>query len=112
SAALWWSAVLPPLNPFEGLYNRTIAVPNGRSLLTPAPPPRRFAAAMAGAFLLTIGMSLLLDSMVSAYVSQPGIVMSGAALSFAKFCPGAYTYHLLRGQSSFANGTLPWVRSR
>ncbi len=37
-------------------------------------------------------------------------VLTFAALLFRKFCLGAYIYHVLRGQSAFANATLPWAR--
>jgi hypothetical protein len=112
SAALWWSAALPSLNPFETLYNRAIAITNGQPLLTPAPAPRRFAQAMAGALLLVIGISLLLGSTFSAYVFEAVMVLSMAVLLFGKFCLASYIYYLLRGQLSFANSTLPWARSR
>ena len=44
SAVLWWNVEVPRLNPFELAYNRWIAGPRGRLLLTPAPAPRRFSS--------------------------------------------------------------------
>jgi len=111
SAVLWWNVAVPALNPFEVFYNRVLAAPRGRALLAPAPPPRRFAQAMAAAMMLLIGFALLYGWMVTAWVFAALLVMAFAALLFGKFCLGAYIYHLLRGEFSFANDTLPWVRS-
>src|SRR5687767_15818704 len=36
SAALWWSALVPTLNPFERLYNSLIAARQGRPALAAA----------------------------------------------------------------------------
>jgi hypothetical protein len=58
-SALLWSALVPRLNPFDRLYNSFGAVRRGSPVLTSAPAPRRFAQAMAAAFTLLIGVSLL-----------------------------------------------------
>jgi hypothetical protein len=60
AAVLWWSALAPRLNPFDALYNWTLARRGGPTL-TAAPAPRRFARALAGLFALAIGVSLTLD---------------------------------------------------
>ena len=39
----------------------------------------------------------------------PGVALG--ALVFGRFCLGSYLYHLLRGETSFANRTLPWSRA-
>ena len=54
-AVLWWSALLPKLNPFDALFNVSI---RGAFYLTPAPAPRRTAQAMAGMFALVCGLLL------------------------------------------------------
>lgn len=110
SAILWWNVVFPKRNPFELIYNRAIAAPRARPLLSPAPAPRVFAQAMAAAFMLLAGLSLLAGWMVVAYVLEAFLVIAFGALLFGKFCLGAYIYHLLRGKISFANATLPWAR--
>jgi Domain of unknown function (DUF4395) len=112
SIILWWNVLLPSLNPFEVFYNRVIAAPHGQALLAPAPGPRRFAQGMAAAMLLIIVGAIFKGWMATAYVFEALIVMAFAALLFGKFCLGAYIYHLLRGEFSFANDTLPWARSR
>jgi hypothetical protein len=109
SALLWWNVIAPKLNPFEVFYNRVLAAPKGHSLLEPAPGPRRFAQAMAAAFMLVVGIALLQGWMVTAYVFEAMLVMAFSMLLFGKFCLGAYIYHLLRGHVSFANSTLPWA---
>lgn len=109
SALLWWNVSAPKLNPFEVFYNRALAAPKGQALLEPAPGPRRFAQAMAAAFMLIVGIALLQGWMVTAWVFEAMLVMAFSALLFGKFCLGAYIYHLLRGHVTFANSTLPWA---
>ena len=108
SAVLWLNVLVPAANPFENFYNRFIARPRGRPLLTRAPGPRRFAQGMAAAFMLAAGLSLLRGWMAAAYVFEGLIAVAFAALLFGKFCLGAYVYHLLKGNVAFANGTCPW----
>src|SRR4030081_1404240 len=49
-ALLWLHVLVAAANPFEQVYNRFVARPRGRPLLTPAPGPRRFAQGMAAVF--------------------------------------------------------------
>ena len=107
SAVLWWNVALPALNPFERFYNAVIAE---QTLLPPAPGPRRFAQAIAAAFMLVVGVSLLQGWTIVAYVFEAFLVAAFSMLLFGKFCLGAYIYHLLRGEFAFANATLPWAR--
>ncbi len=110
SAVLWWNVALPALNPFERFYNAVIAAPRGKTILPPAPGPRRFAQGMAAAFMLVVGVSLLQGWTIVAYIFEAGLVAAFSMLLFGKFCLGAYIYHLLRGEFAFANATLPWAR--
>jgi hypothetical protein len=110
SAVLWWNVAFPVLNPFERFYNAVIAMPRGKTVLPPAPGPRRFAQGMAAAFMLVVGISLLQGWQVTAWIFEAGLVVAFSALLFGKFCLGAYIYHLLRGEFSFANATLPWAQ--
>jgi hypothetical protein len=110
AAVLGWNVLLPRLNPFEQAYNRLIARPQGRIPLGAAPGPRRFAQGMAAGFLLGAGLSLLAGWTVLAWVFEAFLVVAFSALLFGKFCLGAYVFHLLRGEVSFANSTLPWAR--
>jgi hypothetical protein len=112
SAILWWNVILPRWNPFEMFYNRVIAAPKARPMLSPAPPGRAFAQGMAAAFMLLAGLALMAGWMLAAYVLEAFLVIAFAALLFGKFCVGAYVYHLLRGRVAFANSTLPWARPR
>jgi hypothetical protein len=111
SAVLWWNVAVPSLNPFEVVYNRALAIPRGRTPLVPAPGPRRFAQAMAAAFMLIVGVALLSGWMITAFVFEAGLVAAFSMLLFGKFCLGAYIFLLLRGQVTLANSTLPWARS-
>jgi hypothetical protein len=108
SGILWWNVLIPRLNPFDMVYNRTLANRPGAVRLEPAPPPRRFAQGMAGSFALTIGVLLLLQLGTAALVMQVLLLAALAALIFGRFCLGSFIYHLLRGRSDFAIGTLPW----
>ena len=108
SAVLWLNVLVPAANPFENFYNRLVARPRSRPVLTPAPGPRRFAQGMAATFMLATGLSLLLGWRAAAYAFQGLIAVAFAALLIGKFCLGAYVYHLLKGNAAFANGTCPW----
>lgn len=110
SAILWWSTLLPRLNPFDKLYNRLIATRKGRPTLTAAPAPRRFAQGMAATFMLLIGVSLLAGWDTTAWVLEGFLLVALGALIFGKFCLGSYVFHLLTGKREFAKQTLPWGR--
>ena len=47
---------------------------------------------------------------MASWVLQAMLVAAFSLLLFAKFCLGAYVFHLLRGEAAFANRTLPWAR--
>jgi hypothetical protein len=111
SAVLFWSALLPAWNPFDALYNRLVARPRGRAELTAAPPPRRFAQGMAASFMLGIGACLELGWSGLALGLEALLVVALGALVLGKFCLGSYVFHLVRGNASFANRTLPWSRA-
>lgn len=110
SAVLWWNTLLPALNPFELSYNRWVAAPRGRQVLTRAPGPRRMAQGMAAAFNLGAGLGLLHGATGFAWVMQACLVVGFSALLFGKLCIGAYLFHVLKGRVAFANATLPWAR--
>jgi hypothetical protein len=109
AAVLFWNVLFPALNPFEHVYNRWIARPRGRQPLTPAPAPRRFAQAVNGLFNLASGVLLLMGFTTASWIVQGLLVAAFSLLLFARFCLGAYVFHLLRGEFAFANSTLPWA---
>lgn len=111
SMVLWWNVVFPQWNLFDALYNRFVAGPRKLPRLTPAPAPRRFAQGMAATFMLGIGLSPAFQWQVATWVLGALLVIALVALNFGKFCLGSYVYHLLRGETGFANRTLPWARS-
>jgi hypothetical protein len=110
SGALWWNVAFPAWNPFERAYNRWIAAPRGRVPLGPAPAPRRFAQAVNAAFNLASALTLLAGWHTTSWVVQAMLVAAFSLLLFARFCVGAYVFHVLRGEAGFANRTLPWAR--
>ena len=105
---LWWNAIAPRLNPFDALYNRLVAGPKGLPRLSAAAAPRRFAQAMAGAFMLGIGLSLFLGASVVAWILEALLVAALGALVLGRFCLGSYLFFLCTGRAGFANKTLPW----
>ena len=110
SAVLWWSALIPRLNPFDRLYNSLLAARKGLPALTAAPSPRRFAQGMAATFMMLIGMSLLAGWNTLAWVLEALLLVALGALIFGAFCLGSYVFHLLTGNGEFAKRTLPWGR--
>jgi hypothetical protein len=110
SAVLWWSALIPRLNPFDRLYNSLLAARKGLPALTAAPSPRRFAQGMAATFMMLIGVLLLAGWNTLAWVFEALLLVALGALIFGAFCLGSYVFHLLTGNGEFAKRTLPWGR--
>jgi hypothetical protein len=110
SAVLWWSALVPRLNPFDYVHNLMFAGRRGTPPLTPAPAPRRFSMGMAASFMLGIGIALVRQWSVAAIVLEAFLVVALSALLFGRFCLGSYIFHLIRGRATFANATLPWAK--
>jgi hypothetical protein len=108
AAVLWWSALFPRFNPFDALYNWTLARRGGLTL-TAAPAPRRFAQALAGLFALTIGVSLSLGWRTIALVIEGFFIVAVGALAFGGFCLGSFVFHVVGGRADFAKRTLPWA---
>jgi hypothetical protein len=106
AVVLWWSALAPRRNPFDALYNRTLARLGG---ITLTPAPRRFAQFMAGSFALAIGVSLALGSRTTAFVLDGFFIVAVGALVFGGFCLGSFVFHLVCGRAAFAKRTLPWA---
>ncbi|HYU48152.1 MAG TPA: DUF4395 family protein [Terriglobales bacterium] len=107
AAVLCWSALAPPrLNPFDTLYDWTLARPGGITLAS-APAPRRFTQFLAGSFALAIGISLTLGWRMAALVLEAFFIVAIGALVFGGFC--SFVFHLFRGRADFAKRTLPWA---
>jgi hypothetical protein len=110
AAVLTWNVAVPRLNPFERVYNRFVAPRRGGLVLTPAPWPRRFAQAVAAFLMYGTAAALLTGLRPLAWVFEALIAVAFVALLFGRFCLGAYVFHVLRGETAFANSTLPWAR--
>jgi hypothetical protein len=110
SAVLWWSALFPKRNPFDALYSRTVGKRPRAFRASPAPPPRRTAQAIAGAFALTCALLTYFGSTLAAYVVEAIFLAAVLALTLGGFCLGSFVYHLFRGHGQFACQTLPWSR--
>jgi Domain of unknown function (DUF4395) len=110
AGVLWWNALVPARNPCDALYNRAVARPRRLPPLPPAPGPRRFAQGMAGTLLAGAGLALVAGRPIVAWTLEGVLAVALGALVLGRFCLGSYLYHLLRGNASFANRTLPWRR--
>jgi hypothetical protein len=96
SAALLWSALVPTRNPFDAIYNHTVARPRRLPPLGMAPAPRRFAMAMAGMVALTIGIALLVGAATTAWVFEGLFAAAVMQVVFGDVCGAANLYHLLQ----------------
>ena len=110
AALLWWNALVPRLNPFDALYDRTVARRAGRVTLPPAPGPRRFAQGVAGTVSLAIAEALFEGWRAAALGLEVFLLVAIAALVFGGLCLGSFLFHLLAGRARFAVRTLPWGR--
>jgi hypothetical protein len=110
-AILWWNALVPRLNPFDAIYDHFVLKRKGHAAIGPAPAPRRFSQAIAGAFMLAIGLSLRFGSPALAWTFEVILMIFIAALVFGRFCAGSFLWYHLVGKRAFARKTLPWVRS-
>jgi uncharacterized protein DUF4395 len=109
SAVLWWSALVPALNPFDRLYDALVGARNAIPGLAPA--PRRFAQGLGGTFMLLIGVSLRQDLDTLAWVLEAFVLIAiGLVIAGSRLCIGSFVFHVLRGNGEFARRTLPWGR--
>lgn len=109
AAALFWSAALPRLSPFDATYNALFAARTGQAL-GPAPGPRRFAQALAGALCAGIAAGLATRHTLAAHVLEGVLLAAVAMLVFGGFCFGSFVFHVLRGRARHALRTLPWAK--
>jgi len=96
SAALSCGTMFPSLNPFDAIYNHVVARRRGLPPLDLAPAPRRFAQGMAGSVAMVIGVALLTQIMIVAWIFQGLFVVASMAVVFRDSCAGADVYHLLK----------------
>jgi hypothetical protein len=95
SAMLGWSALVPTHNPFNAFFNRVIADGRRFETLPPAPEPRRFAEGMAATLAMAIAVALLAGASPAAWLLEGLFALAVMEVIFARFCTGAYVYHLL-----------------
>lgn len=110
AAVLFWSALMPRLNPFDAIYNALFARRSGFRL-QPAPAPRRFAQFLAGIFATAIAVLLAAGLRRTAIVVECIFMVAIGALVLGGFCVGSYIFHVLRGRKEFADRTLPWSQT-
>jgi Domain of unknown function (DUF4395) len=108
SAVLLWSALVPALNPFDGLFDALVAAQT--AIPGPAPAPRRFAQGLGGTLMLLIGLSLREDLETVAWVLEALVLVAIGLVVVGRFCLGSFVFHVLSGNGEFARRTLPWGR--
>lgn len=107
-AVLWWSALLPELNPFEAVYNATLGRRPGAYRIGRAPAPRRFTQGFAGTWSLAVAALFLGGWTTAAWVAELSLLAAVIVLAVGGFCLGSFLYHVLTGRIDFALRTLPW----
>jgi hypothetical protein len=100
SAVLVWGAIVPKQNLFDAIYNYGIAFPRGFPPLEAAPAPRRFAQGAAAMLAFAIGLALVTEAMVMAWILEVVFVVAGASAVVRRFCLPAHLYHVLRRRLS------------
>lgn len=95
STMLWWSVLAPHRNPFDAVFNQLTA--DSRLWRAPvvAPPPRRFAQAMAATLSAIVAMSLFAGAPVAAWLLEGLFMGAATAVIFRRACAGASLYNLL-----------------
>ncbi len=95
STVLWWSALVPGRNPFDAFFNHGMADPMRLAAMPAAPPPRRFAQAMAATFAMSIAMTLFAGASLAAWLLEGVFVAASMSVVVRRFCLPAYVYHLV-----------------
>ena len=95
STVLWWSALVPSHNPFDAFFNHVMADPMRLAAMPAAPPPRRFAQAMAATFATSIAVTLFVGASHAAWLIEGVFVAASMSVVVRRFCLTAYVYHLL-----------------
>ena len=109
AAVLFWSALVPALNPFDRLYDALVGDRTAIPGLTPA--PRRFAQGLGATFMLLTGVSLRQGFDTLAWVLEAFVLLAiGLVIGGSRLCIGSFVFHVLRGNGEFARRTLPWSR--
>jgi hypothetical protein len=97
AAVLWLGAVAPTRNLFDAVFNRLIACPGGLPRLGVAPPPRRFAQAVAGTMALAIGVASLSGASLIAWIFEGFFAVGSMMVVFGRICGPAMLYLRLTG---------------
>jgi hypothetical protein len=99
SAVLWWSALVPSHNPFDAFFNHVMADPARLTAMPAAPPPRRFAQAMAATVAMSIAMTLIAGASYAAWLFEGVFVVASLSVVVRRSCLPAYVYHRLRSRT-------------
>lgn len=89
---LWWTAIVRTYNPFDAIYNVTVARPRGLAKIHSGTAPRRFSAGMAGTVALGAAAGIGLGTAAIASPLEILLVVAVAAVVFGRRCAGATLY--------------------
>ena len=96
ATVLWWSTLVPSHNPFDAFFNYAIADPMRLTDALPqAPPPRRFAQAMAGTFALSVATTLFAGMSSADWLLEGVFVAATMSVVVRRLCLPARVYHRL-----------------
>jgi hypothetical protein len=96
SAVLAWSTLAPRQSLFDAIYNYAVAAPRRLPPLPAAPAPRRFAQAAASALSLAVGLALLGQAAILAWILEAGFIIAIASAVIRRFCVPAHLYFVIR----------------
>src|SRR5262245_13170438 len=95
SGVVWWSTIVPRRSLFDAAYNHLVARLRGEPRIPVALAPRRFAQAMAATVSLTIGIALLSDATMTAWVLEALFAAGSLSVVVGRVCTPAILYNRL-----------------
>jgi len=95
SGIVWWSTIVPRRNLFDAAYNHLVARLLGVPRVPLAPAPRRFAQAMAATVSLTIGIALLSNAAMTAWIFEAFFAAGSLSVVVGRICTPAILYNRL-----------------
>jgi Domain of unknown function (DUF4395) len=95
STVLYRGALFPGRNLFDTFFNHVMADPKRLAAMPAAPPPRRFAQAVAGTFAMSIALTLFAGVSPAAWLLESVFVAGSMSVVTRRFCLPAYVLHLV-----------------
>jgi hypothetical protein len=93
-----------PFHPFDLLYNHAARYLTGTRPLPHHGPQRRFACALASAWLFATGWAFHIGSVMLGFIVGIPLVLVAALVSITHFCIPSFIYNTLLGKRMSAGG--------